>query len=313
MSQHQIEIISVKMEPHPNADKLAIVRPFGYTVCVNKNDWKDGDLAAYIPPDYVVDIERPEFSFLERPRIKVKKLRGIMSQGLLVPAPINSKLGDNVIDILGIHRYNPEDPINTRGDAIRGPDLISPKYDVDDYRRYGQTLFSDTDQIVVTEKIHGSNARFVMTSDGKIWCGSRAEWKKEDANNLWWKCLQKNPKLSELLKKFPNYVFYGEVFGHQDLKYDANGQTLFRLFDTWDGQNWMEFDWLATNCSELLVPILYKGLHSSKIIEGLAEGKSTLANHIREGCVIRSIPERNHPRLGRAQLKLVSNSYLEKS
>ncbi|MBM4258012.1 MAG: hypothetical protein FJ147_19230 [Deltaproteobacteria bacterium] len=74
-STHRVEVVPVQLEAHPNADSLSIVRIFdGYTCCVRTADWQDGQLAAYIPPDSVVDSTRPECAFLAgHERIKVRK------------------------------------------------------------------------------------------------------------------------------------------------------------------------------------------------------------------------------------------------
>ena len=85
---HKVEIVKVSVEPHSNADRLEVCRIFGFTCCVAKGSFQDGQLAAYIQPDSVVDSTRPEFEFLSgHERIKVKKLRGIVSMGLLMPGP----------------------------------------------------------------------------------------------------------------------------------------------------------------------------------------------------------------------------------
>ena len=60
------------------------MRIWGYTACVAKGLFRPGDLAAYLPPDSLVP-DTPEFAFLgEHRRIKVRRLRGIYSQGLLI-------------------------------------------------------------------------------------------------------------------------------------------------------------------------------------------------------------------------------------
>lgn len=63
-----------------------------------------------------------------------------------------------------------------------------------------------------------------------------------------------------------------------------------------------------------VVPILYSGPFDLDKIKALAEGPSTVsgAQNIREGIVIEPLPERRVPGLGRVQLKLVSNTFLEK-
>lgn len=94
MSTHKIEIVKIEsIDAHPDADKLGIVKIWGYQVCVGLDSWKEGDLAAYVMPDFMVPIDRSEFAFLDtgkgrsHERVRVKKLRGVLSQGLLAPAP----------------------------------------------------------------------------------------------------------------------------------------------------------------------------------------------------------------------------------
>lgn len=38
-STHKVEIVKVKFEVHPNADKLLIGKVFGYSCVVGKNEW----------------------------------------------------------------------------------------------------------------------------------------------------------------------------------------------------------------------------------------------------------------------------------
>lgn len=63
------------------------------------------------------------------------------------------------------------------------------------------------------------------------------------------------------------------------------------------------------------VPLLYRGPFNLAVIKSFVDGNSVIggAKHIREGIVVKADPERVARGLGRAQLKLVSNVYLEKS
>src|SRR3990170_4514689 len=105
-STHVAEVVSVVLEAHPNADALSIVRVHSaYTVVVRTQDWVGVDKGVYIVPDSVVP-DSEGFSFLNgKRRIKVKRLRGIISQGLLVPAPEGSNIGDDVSELIGISHY----------------------------------------------------------------------------------------------------------------------------------------------------------------------------------------------------------------
>jgi RNA ligase (TIGR02306 family) len=192
-STHKVEIVPFQMEKHPDADSLSIVNVFGYTCVVRTEDWKGIELAAYLPPDSVVDVTRPEFTFLlptskdgRTARIKAKRLRGIQSFGCLVPAPADCAIGDDVAERLGVTHYDPpikgeggspKERLFTGGDVAKAPDVFTVKYDVDALRRYHH-LFEKEELVVVTEKLDGANSRYVF-HDGKMHCGSRTEWKKE--------------------------------------------------------------------------------------------------------------------------------------
>lgn len=358
-STHKVEVVPVSLEPHPNADSLSIVRIFGYTVLVRTADWVGKDRGAYIVPDSVVDTTRPEFLFLEgHSRIKVKKLRGVMSQGLLIPAPEGAQIGDDVAELLGVTRYEPPVPGEAGkrggyfigGEVAKGPDVVAYKYDVDAWRRY-RHLFVDGEEVVATEKVHGASARYVYC-DGQMHCGSRTEWKKEypsydhltvefltnqgvpedkakeivervhakpkaSMRNLWWQAL--TPAMEKFCQDNPGVVLYGEVYGQvQDLKYGHGpGQVSFIGFDLLRGGDWIGWDEsqaMATAFSLPWVPVLYQGPYCETDIERLADGLSVVSRdkQIREGIVVKPVVERTDHHIGRVQLKIVSNAYLER-
>jgi len=327
MSTHLIEIVPVALEPHPNADSLSIVRIYGYIIVARTEDWLGITKGIYIPPDFLVKTSRPEFTFLDdgkgtgTVRIKTKKLRGIISQGLLIPVPESLKelpLGSNVITELEIERYEPPIPLSTGGETMPAPSGSPPCYDIESYERYCGGLIHG-EEIVATEKIHGANARFVF--DGELmFCGSRVEWKRESDGNLWWQCLRQNAAIEEFCRANPNCVVYGEVFGKvQSFTYGAKpGEVRFAAFDILDLKNnkWLDYDAAKAAANKLpWVPELYRGPLIDAEIRKYASGRSIVerADNIREGCVIRPIKERYDESCGRVVLKIVSPEYLEKS
>jgi RNA ligase (TIGR02306 family) len=202
-STHKVEVVPVKMEKHPNADSLSIIPIFGYSYVGRTEDWQDVNVAAWCPPDSLVDTRLPEFAFLAGEakyaedstkggpyaRIRAKKLRGIVSCGLLIPLPANSKaqLGDDLAESYGVLHYEPcvstgqnKTSFYTGGEVESGPNLYSPKYDVDSFQRYAQNVFVEGEPVFVSEKTHGANGRWVY-HNGRMYCGSRTEWKREYA------------------------------------------------------------------------------------------------------------------------------------
>ena len=328
MSTFKIEVVPIILEPHPNADKLSIVHIKNYQVVVKTEDWLDKNMGIYIPPDSVVP-NISAFKFLFKPsdpvaatyRIRVKKFRGCVSMGLLIPVPplyslpqTNILNTPNFASVYGITHYETPIEINTNGETGKSPNLHIPIYDIENWYNY-PNIFKDSEPIVITEKLHGAQGRWLYHNE-EYYAGSKREWKKE-GNNIWWRALNENNNLKSFLKIVPGTVVYGEVYGDvQDLKYEhMKGQISIRIFDIYDTLMPMFFN--QKNIEEFaqefhlsLVPIIQHTVYSSEKLQ--AEGISYLGNHIREGIVIKPMIERFDNTIGRVILKKVSNDYLER-
>lgn len=133
---------------------------------------------------------------------------------------------------------------NTGGHNKRGPSVPRPVYDVERYQNY-QTAFAPGELVVVTEKIHGSNARFTFDDKG-FHVGSRTMWKNPEAGCVWTDAVKQNPAIEAWCRAHPGYTLYGEVVPTQGEKYRygcAPSQVRFFLFDIMDTQgNWLPPD-----------------------------------------------------------------------
>jgi len=346
MSNHEIPVVEVNLEAHPNADNLAIVRPIGaFTVCTRWDDWRPGQFGAYIAPDYLVP-DDPTFAFLcthslpedtSKPgsysswtwvcrkcrRIRARKLRGVWSQGLLLPAPAGAAVGDNVMEQMGITRYEPPVSGDSTGlgysDAEAPPPGINHIYDVENWFRY-PTKFNEGESLVVTEKIHGTNSRYTFRED-RMFVGTRRRWIKDDARSGWWNVLRKYPEIERVCRAYPGATLYGEIYGMQDLRYNVpRGDWMFVAFDLQlETGRFAEYDLFAEIMRVFDVPRVpelaafeYTGQDSNVLLQSLSIGDSELApGQIKEGIVVRpASAERWDPEVGRVILKLVSNDYL---
>lgn len=322
MSKFEINVVPVKLIKHPNADALSIVRIRKFQVVVRTEDWEGVNWGIYIPPDSVVpNTEIFRFLFeLGDPesatyRIQVKKLRGIPSMGLLIPVPICLENSNNLAEDLNITHYNPPIEISTGGEACKPPNLYIPIYDIESWYNYSDIL-TEGEKVVITEKIHGAQGRFVFHG-GQLYCGSKREWKKDTEKSVWWQAIRKHPEILHFLQIHPNTIIYGEVFGCvQDLKYGRkNGEVNIKVFDIYNYQannkfsNHEQFIDLVTAYNIPYVPILrvcpYK--ESELVADGMS--KVEYASNIQEGIVIKPIVERIDLRIGRVILKKVSNNY----
>lgn len=324
MSTHKVEVVRLgPIEKHPNADKLGLVQIWGFTVITAlEGGHKEGDLVAYIEPDYVVPLDRPEFSFLTDSRIRAKRLRGIWSQGLLVPAPEGAVEGDNVMEQLGIIRYEPKIKY-TRYGGIKGESLDAekaheslrwlPKYDLENLRRY-KDVFEAGEKVYVSEKIHGANARFAWR-DGRMWLGSRSQWKKPEDNSWWRMALESNPWIELWCTANPTSVLYGEIYGMQDLQYKVpDGQMHFKAFDVMHGNQFMNArEFCMAVLPEHRAPGEFMEFDFEKLVERSLEFSRVCPGQIGEGIVVKPVEERVHRNVGRVALKLVSDKYLERA
>ena len=379
MSDWHPQIVRIeKVEKHPFADALDVATVLGdYPVIIKRDEYKAGDVAAYIPIDTIVP-DTEQFHFLcpkltekyeevegneivtktrvlgpkfpvgsvpEKNRvIKAKKIRGIYSQGMLIPVLDEWRLtgsvdagvpyfdheliGMSIVDWAGLKKWEEQEEENlpglkkTRGtNAEKAPQgWAIPHYDIDGIRKYIACL-QDGEQIVLTEKIHGSNAGF--SHDGtRLWVKSRNFYKKQDEDDMWWDIALRYD-LATKLAQAPGLVFFGEVYGQvKGFRYDtviAEGRlmTRVRFFDVWDTKvmRYLNYQDRLNKLQELgldSVPELYRGPWLGKEqMYPFAEGLTTLGGkHIREGWVLNTLIERYEPRLdSRMQVKLVGEGY----
>jgi RNA ligase (TIGR02306 family) len=315
MSEFQVRVVRLgELTKHPNADVLSVTRIADYPVICRTEDWRPGDLAVYVPIDSVVPADDPRWEFLAgHTRIRAKKLRGIFSMGLLTQPEPGWVEGQDVTEALGITKYEP--PVHfSRGESEPDPGFIPVYTDIEGLRRHPDIL-QDGEEVVLTEKLHGANGRFVW-HEGRLWVGSHTQIKREDPGVIWWKAAEQLD-LANRLPNWPGIVLYGEVYGRvQDLRYGMAEGIALAFFDAYSIPAGRYLDYedfvLVTNSLGLpRVPLIHRGPWSKELL-GLAEGKTTVpgADHCREGFVVRPVVERWDDQVGRVVLKLIGEDYL---
>jgi RNA ligase (TIGR02306 family) len=317
MNNFRAEVIRIgKIEKHPNADRLGVTQVFGNPVVVNLDEFSEGDLAVYVPVDSIVPENDLRWSFLKgNNRVRVAKIRGVLSVGLLTKADPNWVLGQDVTRELGIKKYEPPEHATMSGDDEPCP-FYFPEYpSIKSLSRWPR-FFRPGEPVVITEKVRGANARFVY-QDGRLWIGSRKQVKRESPDSAYWKVARKY-NLEEKLKRFPGIVLYGEVYGWaQDLRYGhKQGQVSLVIFDAMrlDTRSFLDFqDLMELAAFELdlnMTPVLWRGPWREDL-KRLAEGPTLLGGwHMRDGIVIRSEKEHCDDHAGRVIFKLYNEDPL---
>jgi len=335
------------------ADVIELCLIDGWQCVTVKDTFKVGDIGAYFEVDSFLP-EKPEFEFL-RPssfrnmgeekgfRLKTIRLRGALSQGLLLPLSPLGLTGnedeETLADRLGVKLW--ESPLAAELSGVARslfPSFI-PKTDQERVQNLtgklwgeGRTItYTDAEgnEIVknlpaavkrkyeVSEKADGSSTTF-YDYEGNFGVCSRNLDLLEDENNTFWKMANKY-NLKERLKG-TNKALQGETVGSniQGNPYKMKDQEVF-IFDIYDieKQRYLSPEERGVFMAEIVpdmksVPILARYFEIPDTLEALLEyvqGKSVL-NPLteREGLVFKEEGES----IDRFSFKGISNKYLLK-
>ena len=165
-----------EVSPHPQADRLELAVVYGRSVCAVKGEFSAGDRAVFVPPETLVPRSVADalgvtqyLSFSKRledmGRVRATRLRGIVSHGFLFRRVSVGEIefdasahevGHSVVELLGMEKYEP--PVPDVLDAVPAHPKF-PKYSSIENYDYFRHLFDDGEEVVITEKLHGTNCR----------------------------------------------------------------------------------------------------------------------------------------------------------
>lgn len=332
-----------ELRPIEGADAIEVARINGWDIVVKKGDFKVEEMVVFCEVDSFLPI-KPEYEFLRKSsykkmpdgtegfRLKTIKLRGQLSQGLLInyqtliskiPPDENGHInlpdmGEDVTEILGITKYESPIPACLSG-LVKGnfPSFI-PKTDEERvqnlseaYNTYKQNKF------YVTEKLDGSSMTCYLHNDEFGVCSRRVDLKETEDNSYW--ISARLEKIEEKMRAnfLHNIAFQGELIGPgiQGNRYKVVGKPQLHIFNMYNIMNgeFYHADIMIETCKALglkHVPILYHHFPLPDTVEDLiqyAEGKSVLAPDVeREGVVVRTYSKG-------ISFKAISNKYLLKN
>ncbi len=310
--------------PIENADAIECAQVGGWQVVIKKGEFQVGQLATYFEidswiPEPIAPFlcrDRREYQGIVGARLRTVKLRGQISQGLLIPlANPNWQEGDDVTDLLGIQKFEPPVPAQLSG-LVRGdfPARI-PKTDQERIQNLGEALQDWVAQNLhweVTEKLDGSSMT-VYWMNGEFGVCSRNLDLIESSDNTLWRIARERDMESQLRALGRELALQGELIGENIQKnpYQLKGQD-FYLFDVYDirqGRHLNANERHALNLTLKHVPVLGQQTIASDSILALlqqAEGKSALNPKAeREGLVFKCL-ERD------VSFKAISNKFLLK-
>jgi RNA ligase (TIGR02306 family) len=241
-----------EIRPIIGADLICAYRVDGWWVVDQVNKYLLGDLVVYAEPDSWIPHElAPFLSRGNAPRtfeqvlgerLRTVRLRGQLSQGLLLPitvctAPGDSQLGDDVSESLNILKYEAPIPACIAGEVTGALPGFIPKTDQERIQNLTLELAQWTTQSLtweVTEKLDGSSMT-VFWNQGLFGVCSR-NWQLADRpGNTPWRVAGELYLKSGLEQLGRNLALQGELIGNdiQDNRYARRGQT-FMIFDIFD-------------------------------------------------------------------------------
>ena len=326
-----VKIGSVKK--HPDADALDICEVGGWCVVSQLGEYREGDRAIYcsidswIPHQLAPFLSRGseprEYNGVAGERLRTVRLRGEISQGLLLPLKhltnwgADLEEGTDVTAELGIQKWEAPIPAQLAGE-VRG---VFPSHTPRSDQERVQNLTREISEwaalgltFEVSEKLDGASMTVYSTAGDEGVCSRNLNLKPSDTNSFW-----RVAKREELLEKIAglNIALQGELIGEgiQGNIYGLKGQQFF-VYDIYDigaGRYYTpsERREFCRTAEIQHVPVLTgcadKDLGTGSVAEILAwaEGKSALnAKTEREGIVFKCNQDPS------IHFKAISNKFL---
>lgn len=315
----------VEVFPHPNADKLEVVKVGPRQMVAQKGQFKTGDVALLAPEKSILPPELAAgFTYL-RPghRVGAIALRGVRSEGVFLPDRPDLPMGEDISAALGITQWEPPIPAGMGGEVERLGEEIH-RHDVDQPAIYlGEFLPGET--VSVTEKVHGAQANILLVRDGeqiRVFITSKGLGKtglalKQSPANIFWQAYKDEQVMDAVADLTPLYPGWqkiqlcGEVIPCQSLKYGQSKPRILFYKLVVDGEIVppdirplaLQRDW---------VPILYEGPYFDGLFDKFRNGPEQVSGkelHTREGVVIQPVMPRRNKDGGQLIIKAISDKY----
>lgn len=320
--------------PIEGADAIECAVLGGWKVVVKKGEFTVGNLAVYCEIDSWIPTELApflskgkeprEFEGIKGERLRTVKLRGQLSQGLLLPleptcANIESELFEGLDVSVPLNIVKWEAPVNAQlAGQVKGnfPSSI-PKTDqerVQNLTKEIKAAFDNNLLFELTEKLEGSSMTCYLIEQEFGVCSRNLDLKRNDDNTLWKVAIEDKIELKMRIAGLDNHAIQGELVGPgiQGNIYKLS-KPMFFVFDIYDIKkgaymNPVERQAMIKVLQLNHVPVLTNGkdLGIGTVDELLvwAEGKSFLnGKQEREGIVFKQID-------GGMTFKAISNKYL---
>lgn len=341
----------INLEPIPDADQIEVATIDAWKVVVKKGEFLVGDLVCYfeidswIPNTIAAFLSKgktpKEFEGVQGERLKTIRLKGQISQGLVLPLSIlsstndetNINEGDDITERVGILKWEKPLPVNMNGHALGYFPTFIPKTNAERCQNLVAEIaeaFDTEEEFEITEKIDGSSMTVYtvnntpLSEDRQIEfgvCSRNLELKTElSDDNIFVNTARDTGLIAAMLELGLDIAVQGELYGEgiQGNREKIKGVkfAVYNIFDISTGMNLLPDERLYIlqilrdlGADVVHVPIVAfrTKLETSDIKQLLlaAEGETRNGN-TREGVVYKS-----HAR--NFSFKAISNLYLLKT
>lgn len=336
------------IEPITGADSIEVATVGGWKVVVKKGEFKTNDLVVYLEIDSWVPTslapflskgkEPKVFNGVEGERLQTVKLRGQISQGLLLPIDcttisdgegnvISVSEGDDVTEFLGIKKWERPLPTQLQGQAKGNFPSFIRKTDQERCQNLQKNIFVDWKDLEweISLKLDGSSLTGYYNNGETGICSRNLELMDNDENsgNSFIQTFNSSGLKDAIKSIGRNVAVQGEMMGEkiQGNRENLTGTILF-IFDVFDidnqqymtPQDRLEFINLLfkNGYTGDIAPILNSkttlhniGISNITDLLSFADGES-INNPVREGVVFKCVTN------GDISFKAISNKFLLK-
>ena len=318
------------ISPIKGADNISVAEVLGWEVVVKNGEYASGDsvifceIDSWIPESIAPFLcEGKRFNHTLGGRVRTKKLRGVVSQGLILPLstlsnPGQYTLGEEVTKELGIVKWENETLLIKCKEAKRGFPIFIPKTDQERVQNLKMVFDQYVDKSYeVTTKLDGSSLTIYSYYDKDSKCDvsgvcSRTLELKE-GHNKYWDCAKKYNVIEKLKSTGRGLAVQAEMLDvniqSNYEKVDSLQMYVYDIYDI-DNKSYLLPEERRNLCKELElphVPVICEKyvLKSIKNIREYACGEGMNKGVRREGIVLKSIDNYN-------RFKVTSVDYLLK-
>ena len=205
----------------PGADNIEQGVIGGWNCIIKKGEYKVDDLVVVATTDAVIPQELSDkmnvTNYLRKgQRVRTVKLRGVYSECLIIPITyiqgVKRVEGADVMDMLGIFKYEPPAVQVQLASGRKIRYHQNPNFGI--YYKFPNLknvagMFTEEDEVEITRKIHGTNARYGIVKKNKL--------------SIW-----------DRVRKFfgAEYVEYEYVYGSHNVEKGSDSQGFYDT-DVW--------------------------------------------------------------------------------